>query len=245
MTPVKVLNLQRSENRRNSFAAYNKFLNYDFYPAVDGTKVAESILSDPSLFSHGLKYTKGAYGCALSHLQIWDLAIKEDTVYTVAEDDAIFREDFAETSEAVISMLPKDWDIMVWGWNFDSILSLNQMPGISPAVMVFNQDQLRSSVSNFQKLKSVCFPLRLDKCFGTIGYSISPKGAKKFKQLCLPLAPFDLYFPLLNKALPNNGIDIVMNKIYSLTDSYVSFSPLIVTKNEIELSTVQPNQSTP
>ncbi len=158
---------------------------------------------------------------------------------TIAEDDAVFREDFHEKSQELIQTLPSNWDIILWGWNFDSILSLKEMPNISPSVMLFNQEQLRNSIPTFKKMGSPSYPLRLDKCFGTIAYSISLDGANKFKQMCFPLIPFDLHFPLLNRKLSNNGIDIAMNKIYSETHSFVSFPPLVVTKNIHEISTVQ------
>lgn len=50
---------------------------------------------------------------------------------------------------------------------------------------------------------------------------------------------FELFFPVLNRKIPNTGIDVAMNKIYSATNSYVSFPPLVVTKNEHESSTIQ------
>jgi len=207
--------------------------------AVDGLELKLSTEQDRRIFGPGLRYSQGAKGCALSHLNFWDSVIQSKLPATIAEDDAVFREDFAEKSSELIASLPAGRDNILWGWNFDSILSVNEMCGVSQAVMLFDQDKLRQSVRDFKKLERPAYPLRLDKCFGTPAYTISPEGATRFKTMCFPLENFELNFPLLDVAIKNNGIDISMNRCYSKTNSFVSFPPLVITKNEHEISTVQ------
>jgi len=239
MLPIKVISLDKSEARRNIFNTMNGGLNYEFISAVDGSLLDEKTTKDSKLFETGLNYSAGAMGNALSHLRLWESAIADNRALTVAEDDVIFRDDFPEKSDSIISLLPEDWDIIVWGWNFDDVLCIEFMPDISKAVMIFNQSALRNSILSFKELKTSSIPMRLDKCLGTPAYSISPIGAKKFKGLCFPLSPFTLQFPLINRPANNLALDCMMNKIYPLTESYVCFPPLAVTKNETETSTVQ------
>jgi GR25 family glycosyltransferase involved in LPS biosynthesis len=239
--PVKVISLARTQDRRDAFARQNPHLAFEFFEAVDGRALGEEQLRDPQLFVQPLKYTRGAYGCALSHLQLWDQAIALGQPVTVAEDDAVFRNDFHEQSKAVMAQLPQDWDLVMWGWNFDSILSLMSMAGVSPAIMVFNQDVLCENIANFQASTTRSHPLGLDRCFGTVAYTISPAGARRFRQQCFPIRHFDLYFPVLDKELANSGIDIAMNAIYADTQSFAAFPPLVATRNERNVSTVQTN----
>ena len=240
MNKIQVINLERSIDRKNEFIKNNLEINYEFVHGVDGKLLKDEEVKNPQYFIHPLPFKgSGAYGCALSHLKLWDEAIKLNIALTVAEDDAIFRSDFTEKSIELISQLPSDWDIVLWGWNFDSILSIRAMPSISSSVMVFNQEELRKNIHNFKNQKNFTFPFRLDKCFGTPAYTISPKGANRFKSLCFPMRNFELFFPLLNRKLQNMGIDIAMNNIYSFTNSWVSFPPLVITKNENETSSIQ------
>jgi GR25 family glycosyltransferase involved in LPS biosynthesis len=234
---IKVISLKSSSYRRKTFKEKNKHIAFEFFDAVDG-KLLKHDSEITHLFDKNLPYTDGAIGCALSHYQLWNMSIENNEVLTIAEDDAIFRYDFMEKKSQMIQAI-KDWDIILWGWNFDSILALNVMPQISPAVMVFDQGMLRRFLDKFQNLMEPTYPLRLDKCFGTPSYSISPKGAKKLKSLCFPLQNFNLFFPLLNRSLPNNGIDIALNRVYAETQAYVSFPPLVVTENDHRISTVQ------
>lgn len=236
---VRVVSLARSTERRAAFVADNPGLVFTFFDAVEGSEVVGLADQAPDLFEPGLPYSAGAYGCALSHLTLWQEAADTDRVMTVLEDDAVVRADFAEQSAALIETLPEDWDIVVWAWNFDSILSLKAMPGISPTVMVFDQGALRDAVPEFRASTEHPAALRLDKCLGTPAYSISPRGARRFMAGCFPLAHCHVFFPVLNREVRNNGIDIAMNRIYSVMNSYCAFPPLAITRNEHAISTVQ------
>jgi GR25 family glycosyltransferase involved in LPS biosynthesis len=239
LLPVKVINLVRSEDRRNAFIEINQGLDYEFIPAIDGLSVDKQTLIDQKLFESRLQYTPGAIGCALSHLHLWEWAIAENQAITIAEDDAIFREDFSEKADLVISQLPADWDFILWGWNFDALLTVDFLPNVSRTFMGFDQYELRKSIDYFKKLTTPSIPLRLNQSFGIPAYSISPAGAQKFKAMCFPLSVFEVFYRFLDKSLPNSGIDNAMSRIYSSTQSFVCFPPLVVTKNEQNISTVQ------
>ena len=237
---IKVISLKSTPNRRQAFISQNNFIDYEFFDGVEGHQLSEQMINDHNIFAKPTKLASlGAYGCALSHLKLWDYAINNNLAITVAEDDAIFRKDFKQESERIISNLPSDWDLILWGWNFDSILSIGDIKNISPVVMLFNQTQMRGKIEEFQNLHPKSTIFRLDKCFGIPAYSISPAGAKKFKSSCFPMKDFELHFPVLNRHIPNTGIDIAMNRIYADTNSFVAFPPLVITENQHEISTIQ------
>lgn len=237
--PVKVISLARSLDRRRMFSELNAHIDFEFVDAVDGAQVMPEVDHSPDLFEAGLRYNAGAIGCAMSHLALWQEAAYGDHPVTIVEDDAILRRDFHEQAARAIAGLPDDWDVVVWAWNFDSILSLNVMPEVSQAVVLFDQARMRESIGNFQAMATAPSLLPLDKCFGTPAYSISPAGARRFMAECFPLKNFQLFFPVLNRTLPNNGIDIAMNRIYGATRSFCSMPPLAVTRNEHAASTIQ------
>lgn len=228
---IQVISLKRAQDRRDLFAKINSHIDYEFFDAFDGEALPDTVIFNEALFKKGINYSRGAYGCALSHLYFWEKAIDENRSLTIVEDDAIFRKDFYEKQNILLNSIPKDWDIVLWGWNFDSILSLDLLPGLSSGVVTLDQKQMVSSIDNFMNLTNAPSLLSLDKCLGTPAYTISSKGARKYKSSCFPLKPYYVWFPLLNN-IPNTGIDISMNKIYSTTKSYISFGPLVLTKNE-------------
>jgi GR25 family glycosyltransferase involved in LPS biosynthesis len=239
-SPIKVVSLARSKDRRAAFEANNAHLEFDFFDAVDGSKLTEQQLEDPRHFVHPLQFPSlGAYGCALSHLALWEQAAEQDRVLTVVEDDAIFRLDFAQASRRVLGLLPDGWDIVLWGWNFDSILSLMSLAGVSPAVLKFDQDLLRENLEAFRSSTEPSYPLGLDRCCGIPAYTISPAGARKFKAECFPMKDFHIYFPVMNRKIANTGVDMAMARTYSITKSYVAFPPLVVSPNDPRITTIQ------
>lgn len=239
MQSVKVISLARATDRRRAFDSLNGHLSFEFVDAIDGHVLSRADIASTGVFEPGLPYTPGAYGCALSHLALWDECVRTGRPMTVAEDDAIFRLDFEPQAANVLAQLPEDWHLILWGWNFDSILSLALMPGISPAVMRFSQKSLRESIDRYRASRDEARAMRLHRCFGTPAYSISPGGAREMRDRIVPLKKFSLRFPGLERYMPNNGIDIAMNSVYPALRSYVSLPPLAVTPNDHAISSVQ------
>jgi len=241
---ISLINLDRSTERLASFLEINKHIS-DVYrvPAVDGSTLDRAKLRAGGILADEMPlYTAGALGCALSHLAQWNLAATNDRFVTIAEDDAIFHLQFEPLAEKVIASLPPDWDIIQWGWNFDSILAFDLLPGISNSVAVFDQTKLRENVAAYMQLPVAPVAYRLQRSLGTVCQSISPAGAAKLLRHCLPIRPMEAFYPILNRSLPNTGIDNMMNELYPQINAYVSLPPLVITKNEVGASTVQGNR---
>lgn len=239
---LNVISLESSLSRRELFALNNRHLDFEFFPAIVGKHLTLDELSDPLRFIQPLRYSAGAYGCALSHSALWEKSIAIGQPMTIVEDDAILRFDFHARAAEQLDALPSDWDIVLWGWNFDAMLSIRVMSNLSPVVLLFDQDALRNGLDSFQALQDEVHLYLLDQCFGTLAYTISPKGARRLKSICFPIRDFVLETPLNSKGVGNNGIDIVMNQIYGLTQAYVSFPPLAVSPNLEEESTIAKSQ---
>jgi hypothetical protein len=84
---IKVINLERSIERKSDFIKNNSNVDYEFVAGIDGHLLAENIISDKNYFIKPLPfYGKGAYGAALSHLKLWEMAIEQKTPITIALD---------------------------------------------------------------------------------------------------------------------------------------------------------------
>jgi glycosyl transferase, family 25 len=241
---IRVINLDRSTERLSTFESLNGHPNLKFsrFPAVDGKDVDRGSLVDRGIMTADLAYGDGALGCALSHLALWDLATETNQALTVCEDDAIFNRGFDVAAGSLIKALPENWHMILWGWNFDSVLLFDMIPGVSPCLGVFNQDRMRMGVDAYQSARLMPRPFRLVRAFGTVGYTVSPAGARAMKLHCLPLRNLEVFFPGLERVLPNSGIDIMLNDAYPGIHAFVSFPPLIITENRHSLSTVQEAQ---
>ena len=162
---------------------------------------------------------------------MWDKAIQTGEALTVCEDDAILHTDFAAHTARQLRELPEDWDIMLWGWNFNAALDFELLPGVSPCPVLFDEASLRAALSRFQDLPISPQPFRLRQALGLPCYSVSPKGAQALREFCVPIRPMQLRLPG-GRRLRNVGIDCMTAGLYPNIFAFVSFPPVSITRNQ-------------
>lgn len=238
---IRLINLDRSPDRLAAFQAVNGHVmpHVTRFPAVDGKNVERATLVEHGIIAPDLGYNDGALGNALSHIALWDIATREDRSLTICEDDAIFNRSFCAASESLLRGLPPDWHLIRWGWNFDGILWFDMIPGVSSCIGWFDQNSLRNGIDAFQSANLSSRLYRFYQAFGTPCYSVSPAGARLFRQRCLPLRNTNVHIPGLKASVPNSWFDIALNGIYRHLNCFVSFPPLVATKNDHEASTIR------
>ncbi len=117
-----VISLDRTPERWAAFQAAHAGLTYTRFPAVDGERLDRDMLVAKGLMQADLGYSAAASGCALSHAALWRRSVETQAPLTICEDDARLRPDFASAAEAALATTPEA-DIVLWGWNFDSVLA--------------------------------------------------------------------------------------------------------------------------
>lgn len=234
---VFVINLDRDQDRLRLFTETNAHLTtFTRFAAIDGRTMDRAALERAGLIKSDLTYNNGQLGCALSHVALWRHAIAENRAITVVEDDAILARDFLTARDDLIGRLPPDWGIVLWGWNFDRSVWAEIPEGVAKSVLTFDQDALRENIEVFRTAEVAHGPVRLRHAFGTLGYAVSPAGARALLASCLPLAKRFIHFEGFGIGIPNNGIDCLMNAAYPKLKAYVCMPPLAVSENRQDIS---------
>jgi glycosyl transferase, family 25 len=233
MRPVRVISLARETGRRDEFLRRNAHLPSVFFDAVDGRALSMNEIRATGLFMPEVEatYDAHAYGVALSHWHLWNEAAAGSEPVTIAEDDAVFRRDFEARSEDMLAALPADWDMVLWGWNFNSALRVHPMGSAGPVEMLFDQSLLRESLDSFQALQTPVHAFKLDKAFGLFAYALSPKGAAAMLENCFPQRQLAVWFPVFKAHQPNVGLDVATNAAYLETQCFACFPPLAASPN--------------
>ena len=242
---VYYLNLARRPDRNERFLKVNAGIaEFCRMAAVDGDSVRnEDLVADGVIVEPLHSYTSGALGCALSHLRMLDFCISRQTPVTVAEDDAVFNRHFPTRATDTLTLLPADWDLILWGWNFDSILHVRAIDGIKDTVMYFDGPKLGPRLVEFQNSPHRVLPLRLVQTFGTVCYTVSPHGAEFLRKNCFPLKNEGVSIPSMKRLIHNLNIDSVMNKHYASMKAFVAFPPLVWTEHDRATSDVNPTKT--
>jgi glycosyl transferase family 25 len=238
---IHCINLDRTPERLARFHQANRHLrDVTRFSAVDGQTIDLPSLAQQGLATEDILtiQTRGGLGCSLSHAALWDEAIRLGEAITICEDDAIFNAHFEQTAAAVIETLPADWDIISWGWNFDLFMAFEMLPGVSSSLCQFEQERMRQGADWFQAQPLAPKAFMLLWAFGTPCYSVSAKGAAVLRERLLPFRPMTIACPEGVGAPPGSlhyrvlSIDGALNSVYRHINAFVSFPPLVITKNE-------------
>lgn len=236
----RLINLARSSDRLALFKARNAHLpDIQRVPAIDGRAADREWLRVNNIMLPELSYSDGAVGCALSHLNQWRDAVRRDVPLTIIEDDAVLSANFEAESARLIASLPPDWEYIMWGYNFDAPLTYDLGEGFSPCTALFDQPVIRGKVAGFGRVEVASRLFRLLRGFGTVCYSVSPRGAMRLIEFCLPLRPMETRHPALPQPMPNTGIDNMLAHLWPSMPAYVAVPPLVLNENDHDLSTVQ------
>lgn len=233
---VHLINLDRSTDRLQSFNRINAHLpDIIRVPAVDGAALDTSVLMASGLIEDGLRYAPGAMGCALSHIGLWRHAVACQTPLTIAEDDAICSHDVIAHMATLSAMLPEDWDYVAWGYGFHNYIWIEALPGISPTELRLTETGFHARAGGYQggTLRPTLFPLL--HMFSTIFYSVSPRGAQRLLDACLPLKPEHIGFTNFGIVIDNLGIDCKMCQVWPSMSAHVALPPIAISLNDNSL----------
>jgi GR25 family glycosyltransferase involved in LPS biosynthesis len=161
----------------------------------------------------------------------------------VFEDDAIVRNDITGRLDFLRRL--KDWDYVALGYNTDSILDLELTPGFKSEMVFTPKQPSDESAAVFQRSTAEVAAFRLINCFGTAGYVVSPRGAKRLLELCFPMENRFLRVEALNRTIAVMGVDGMMNFIYNSIEAFACLSPLVIPKNNNAVSTTVPTGEIP
>ncbi|MEM1367579.1 MAG: glycosyltransferase family 25 protein [Cyanobacteria bacterium P01_H01_bin.15] len=235
--PICLLNLKRRRDRRERFEQQNQQpdLEFTIVEAIDGATLDLAQLKQAGLLigKRCEDFPPGQVGCSFSHRELWQLCIRDNRPMIICEDDAVLRNDFARAFRALFQQLPANWDFLLLGYNFDSILDVEIVPGVSFRGG-FSEIQTTPIQKDLfiQENKPVSL-FNLNNAFGACTYAISPEGAKKILQLCFPLTPTIISVPALNRNVgPSLQIDIHLNAHYRNLKAFCCIPPLAITPND-------------
>mgnify|MGYP001160154961 FL=1 len=228
------ISLDRTPERTERFLKANDHIkDFERYAGLDGKKLDRDDVIAKGLMAPDCGFTAGAMGSGLAHATLWGRVVKSGKPAHIFEDDAFLCPNFEQESDRIIANLPDDWEIILWGNNYDSILEFELLPGITQCVAIFNQDDVRCGIPAFLNMDVSSSPFRLSQTFGICGYAISPLGASRLLERCLPFKSVDVTYPGLGmRVLTTTSIDHLMNIHYRNIKAYTSFPPLCVTDND-------------
>lgn len=197
MIPIYVISLERSTKRREQVLkqwAENGVTNIEWIRGVDGNSNLDSYDIDRRKFhrfwhnpisccSYNIYYSNNEYGCALSHISVYQKIVDENIPYAIVlEDDSLINPKYKEIIYNLDNLL-KERDIEVlFLFSFDKLNSFSKL-----------EPFYKSEEGNEVFIKRIGVPgwdwlfNRRKVVYMASAYVISNKGAKKLLEKAFPV----------------------------------------------------------
>ena len=231
-----VINLERRRDRKERFLEINGKvcgLRFGFVSAVDAQRLDRTKIRQLGLMAGDSDFAPGFLACALSHRQLYLQAVAAQLPILICEDDAVFRNDFASRWDSLLKHLPANWDLVLFGYNFDSALAVEIVPGVQQMHGHFNNRPIEvGEIAAFQQISQPVILVKLLNAFGSLAYALSPSGAAKILRDCFPLRPDVVTVGGLGRSFPAFSLDCLMNRYYPSWNAFAVFPPLAISPND-------------
>ena len=231
-----VITLDADSQRFQSFRQNNPALRPEVFQGLRGDCVSpqariEQGLITQSLAASGLLH-EGAFGCGMSHRQLWLQALETDGGVLILEDDVVTHPDLPLWIDANQHQLLRH-DVTRFTVNTDSILTTISPQGLEQSSIFQPKHPDKSWIDkalNATKISQVHVQ-RLLKAFGMCCYFLSPAGARKFLDLTFPLTLETSPIPMISNAMPGFSIDRRLNAFYPSLQALITIPFLAYTPN--------------
>jgi len=152
-------------------------INFNIFPGIDGRQLNNKDILELIKLRYfyenywynrmsRCEFTRGQLGCALSHIKLWEMGIRENKSFMIVfEDDIIFLDDYHKEIQNIMEELPSDYHYCY----------LYRHPGHQH---LFEKDELVMEDKKYIQ--------RAPPAWSTVGYIISLDGMKKFVRTMKP-----------------------------------------------------------
>jgi len=173
---IFVISLPEATQRRQHIMSEldKSGLTYQMFDAVNGKKLSEMEIQETcdaeALRKHPTWLTRGAIGCALSHLYIYQQMINDDIPYAVIlEDDMVLPTDFSDHLKKLIPKLQNDEVIMLYYQSWKPL------------------ELCRTGADLYHKTYGLYYPKDIAQPITTGAYIITLEAAKRLAAGIIPI----------------------------------------------------------
>jgi GR25 family glycosyltransferase involved in LPS biosynthesis len=228
---MHVINLDRSVDRLARFHERSSHVpDILRVSATDGAQLNREDVVKSGLIAPSLSYSMGTIGSPISHISLWKKAADENVAVTIFEDDILISKWFQQKAEAILGQIGDQWDVIFWGYAFNPSYVWVEFGETRTKLECYGDRCYadETSLVRFRDQDVPVIPVRLMHVFGTLAYSVSPKGARAMLDYCLPLRNRLIEFPDAGVRTSDTSIDVALCGIYASLNAYICIPRLVI-----------------
>ena len=192
--------MQAAEARRKLFAERFTGLQYNFFYGADKNSFTSKGLAEKNIYNEALakkhhRYNKlmlpGEIACAWSHRMIYEDMLRNNyTNILIMEDDAVPDTDKLKQVPAILSEIPDDCEVLMWGWSKNGRSDFRSFIKKTGYHVQYRLGLLKWNHTIIKNLFAKKFSNNLKKAGFhdyTYAYAVTRSGAEKLLQLQTPI----------------------------------------------------------
>lgn len=197
---IYVLSVRAAEARRKLFDQRFAGLNYSFFFGADKNNFTTEELIEKNIYNEKLtkqhhRYTKvmkpGEIACSWSHRMMYEDMLKNncDRVL-IFEDDAVPHPEMMKQIPAILSEIPADCELLMWGWDKNGESGLSSFLKKTGYTIQRSLGLLKWDHAIIKNLFAKPYSANLKKAGFhdyTYAYGITKSGAEKLLQMQTPI----------------------------------------------------------
>lgn len=208
MTPVFVISLARSHDRRDFIEKHmrSRSIDFSFFDAVDGRNLSEKELERVNFPAAkqfcGHDLSLGEVGCAMSHIRIYEMMVAKNIERCIVlEDDIYLHGSFQTIAERAIATCQSDiiflhhGKVKSWPWMKKMPEGYRLAKYISPSRHskrgIISTAGYILTLSGAKKLLSKAYPVRMPSDYLTGRLQLNGLTASGIEPCCMDVGLFD------------------------------------------------------
>ncbi len=197
---IHVLSVHAAEAKRKLFAARFAGLNYSFFYGADKNNFQIDELIDKNIYSDQLtkkhhRYNKGMkpgeIACSWSHRMMYEDMLKNNySRILILEDDALPDPGMIKRIPAILSEIPNDCELLMWGWHKNGESGIRTLLKQTGYHLQNKFGLLKWSPTMINNTFARTFSSNLKRAGfhdSTYAYAISKSAAEKLQQMQTPI----------------------------------------------------------
>lgn len=197
---IYVLSVRSAEHRRKLFEERFTGLNYSFFYGADKNNFTIPELLEKKIYSESLtiehhRYNKvmrpGEIACSWSHRMMYeDMLSNNYKRVLIMEDDAVPDPKMIKEVPAILSEIPADCELLMWGWNKNGEEDIRSFFKTAGYHIQHSLGLLKWDHTIINNLFAKPFSAHLKKAGFhdyTYAYAITKSGAEKLIQMQIPI----------------------------------------------------------
>ena len=197
---IYVLSVSAADNRRKLFSERFSGLDYSFFYGADKKDFTIEELVERNIYSEELtkehhRYTKvmrpGEIACSWSHRMMYEDMLKNNYGrILIFEDDAVPDPEMIKRVPAILSEIPGDCELLMWGWDKNERSGLDSLIKQAGYHVQHSLGLLKWDHTIIKNLYAKTFSTHLKEAgfhYYSYAYGITKSGAEKLIQMQTPI----------------------------------------------------------